>query len=315
MTPAKASLFTLALGLIILLISSCGAIKTRIARHILLNQRDTPLPSREQVMKDNVLDPPKSVRNNNTCEKFQYGIAQGYWINKSRSAKGILIYLHGGSYTIGIKEIQWKYIARMADKLQMSAMVINYSLAPEHPYPTALNEVLALIAALRSEGMLSTTAGWYLIGDSAGGGLALATAFSLRDKKEPLPNKMILISPWLDITLSNPGIELVKAQDVMNRPDQAIANGKSYAGTHDRTDPHLSPIFGNITGLPPVLIQTATEEMGIWDSRKLAQMYLDAHIPITYHEEPGVFHDYPIATTLPQAKEAQRQEVRFIQGL
>jgi len=271
----------------------------------------TQQSSLSDLQKFSLPEPPAKVLKSLKSEKININGAKGVWLNKQNAWHGVLVYLHGGGYFVGPLQNQWDYIARLARTTDMAALIIDYRQLPQYAFPTGLEDVMTIIMALQENGGLS--AKWYLLGDSAGGGLALATCYQLRDKGAPLPKKLILMSPWLDINMSNPAFALTADAD----PMLPLAGIRKVAAEYTRHDnpgnPLISPIFGDVQGLPPTLLQVGTSEIFLWDIRKFYLKLLDAQVPVQYEEYPKLFHVFVIFHYLPEAKVAFKAQVDFLQ--
>ncbi|RNI28222.1 alpha/beta hydrolase [Rufibacter immobilis] len=258
----------------------------------------------------NFPDPPKSLRNKHTFEKLDASHVNGYWIDREKAPNGVLVYLHGGGYLFGPVELQWKYIARLSRHTGKAAIVVDYRMAPEHPFPAGLEDVVTLLTTLRSTGQLPDN--YVLLGDSAGGGLAVSTAYRLKEMNQPLPKKLLLLSPWLDITLTNPASAFTAPKDIILGFDSVRKAAKKYMQHHDPRNPLISPVFGDVTGLPPTLLQIGTAEIFLWDSRSFVQKLANAGVPVQFEEYEDMFHVFPLVPFLPQSKKALQAQVAFL---
>lgn len=179
--------------------------------------------------------------------------------------RGFVLYLHGGGYTIGSSRTHRGITGHLAKTSECQIITPDYRLAPEHPFPAALDDVEAVYEALLAEGIKPEQIA--VAGDSAGGGLSIALTMRLRDRKRPLPSSLTVFSPWVDLTqqqLYSPEREPVL---------QARWTAKSaahYAAGESLTNPLISPIFGHMADLPPLLIQVGSEEMLLNDAERLA---------------------------------------------
>lgn len=191
-----------------------------------------------------------------------------------------VVYLHGGAYMAEIVSQHWSLIAHLASSTGLAVHVPIYGLAPAHHGREALKFTTEVVADLGPS---------YLLGDSAGGGLALLTA-------QAAPDSVVgqtLIAPWLDLTMSNPGIDEVEPHDPWLRRAGLRPMAAAWAGDLPLTDPTLSPINGDLTRLPPTQILVGTRDITLPDCRLLRDR-MPASVPLTYHEEPGAIHVYPL---------------------
>jgi len=236
--------------------------------------------------------------------------SKAVWLNREAAENGVLVYLHGGSYNAGPFKEQWQYLADMCGQTQMAALLIDYSLAPQNPFPAGLDDALILVETLVVTGDLPKK--WFLLGDSAGAGLAVALVYELRDAEIPPPQKLILMSGWFDLTVSIPEIRQNPNIDPMLTYERMVESAKWYIGTEDPKDPLISPLFGNVRILPPTLMQCGTADLLVWENRKFYQRCLAAGVKIRYEEFPNLFHDFMLIGFLPEAKKARKSQVEFL---
>lgn len=210
--------------------------------------------------------------------------------------KHLIMYCHGGGYTCG----SLKYARILASKLSIhtgiETLSFEYRLAPENPYPTALNDAIAVWDYLMKMGYGARDI--IVAGDSAGGNLALELCLTLKKQRRFLPRALILMSPWTDMTLTSETYETCKDIDPMLTREYVNAVRGAYAGTDaDFANPRYSPLFGNFTGFPPTLIQVGLNEILLGDSEKLAEKMRDFGVFVTlerYEECWHVFQQMPI---------------------
>lgn len=184
----------------------------------------------------------------------------------TQSGLGIL-YLHGGGYVVGSSKSHTKLAAQIGHAAQTQVWLPEYRLAPEHTNPAAIEDVIAVYKALLAQGQNPNK--FVIAGDSAGGGLSLSTAIAIRDSDLPLPAALVLLSPWVDLSLSGSTMKTHAAQDAMLSEDWLAWCAKNYCGQKSVTDPICSPLYADLTGLPPVLIHVGTEEVLLDDAKRL----------------------------------------------
>jgi acetyl esterase/lipase len=163
-----------------------------------------------------------------------------------------VLYLHGGAYTVGSPRLYRHFTWRIADAARARVLVIAYRRAPEHPYPAALDDAVAAwqwLLARRADPQHA-----FIMGDSAGGGLALATMLKLRDSGVPLPAAAVVVSPWTDLALTGASFRDNAASDPMLVASDVPRFAAGYVGNADVRDPYISPLYGDPRGLPPTLI-------------------------------------------------------------
>lgn len=203
----------------------------------------------------------------------------------SAKAGRSLIYLHGGGYVVGSAQSHTKLAAHIGQAAQAQVCLVEYRLAPRHRCPDAINDVLGVYEALLTAGQ--DPAQLVIAGDSAGGGLTLATAIAIRDAGLRLPAALVLLSPWVDLSLSGETITTCAARDAMLNPEWIRWCAQKYCGDKPLTDPTCSPLYADLSGLPPVLIHVGTEEILLSDSTRIATQAQLAGV----HTELKVFAD------------------------
>jgi len=207
---------------------------------------------------------------------------------------GMLVYLHGGGYSRGSALSHRALVARMAAAFSLNAISVNYRMAPEHPCPAAIEDAVAALEAV----MANETGPVILAGDSAGGGLALAAAIRLRDAGRRVPDALYLLSPWTDLSMSGESVKTRALRDPMLNPDYLGAGGALYLGGRPGTDPEASPLFADLHGLPPTLIQVGSDEILLSDSTRLAEKLEAAGVPVECEVWEGMWHDFQIFSPL-----------------
>jgi acetyl esterase/lipase len=205
----------------------------------------------------------------------------------TKNGLGIL-YLHGGGYVVGSSKSHSKLAAQIGHSAQAQVWLPEYRLAPEHPSPAALEDVISVYKALLAQGQDSKKL--VIAGDSAGGGLSLSTAIAIRDSGLPLPAALVLLSPWVDLSLSGKTMKTHTAQDAMLSEDWLSWCAKNYCGQKPATDPSCSPLYADLTGLPPVLIHVGTEEVLLDDAKRLAEQTGKYGIPMSFKVYDQVGH-------------------------
>lgn len=210
-----------------------------------------------------------------------------------------IVYTHGGSFVHALDAAHWDILAAIVASTRATVSVPIYPLAPEHPRAKAFE----LLEAIYRDLVATTDPGRIaLCGDSAGGNLALAQALHFRDRALPLPARIVLFSPWLDLTLADPAAIALEQKDVMLRRDELVEFGRWWAGATDPRDPLLSPLFADLAGLPPILIFQGTHDLFLPDARTFRDRAVAAGVQATLFEADGAFHDYMAATFTPEAK-------------
>ncbi|WP_369026064.1 alpha/beta hydrolase [Qipengyuania sp. RANM35] len=220
-----------------------------------------------------------------------------------------LLYLHGGGYVMDVAALHWSALARLCSILGASATVPVYPLAPEHKAPHILGEMRKLYGELvESHGAQRIT----IMGDSAGGGMSLALAQIIRDDDGPLPGSLVLFSPWLDATASEPEQKEIEKRDRMIAVSGLEACGQLYRGELELTDPRVSPLFGAVQGLPPMAIFSGTSDILVVDGRRLDARLRETGLSThEYHEYHGMFHVWMLLP-IPEGRRAIEQTADFI---
>lgn len=253
-------------------------------------------------------EPPEKIVKDFQVEKKEMKGHSYYEISqKNGRNQQHIFYLHGGAYVHQITKYHWDFLYRLAKTLSCSLTVPLYPLAPEHTY----KETVDMVTALYRE-RLGQEDNVILMGDSAGGGLALALAQLLKSNEEKLPRRMILIAPWLDMTLSNPEIEILQKDDYFVAKPGLMDVAKWYSGGEDLRHYLLSPIYGELKGLPQITLFVGTKDSLVADARKFVRIAASQDIKIDYIEGRDMVHVYPIFT-FPEAQVAFRQIIERIQ--
>ena len=223
----------------------------------------------------------------------------------------VLLYLHGGGYVIGSARSGAGLATALARRARAVAYSLDYRLAPEHPFPAALEDGLAAYRALLDAGGGAHRV--VVAGDSAGGGLALAVLVSARDEGLPQPAAVAVMSPWVDLTLVGESLETKEADDAIFDAADIAEYASRYLGGHDPADPHVSPLLADLSGLPPLLVQVGTNEVLLDDSTRLAARAAAGHLDVTLEvvaRAPHVFQHF--AGHLDEADRALDRAGRFL---
>ena len=202
-----------------------------------------------------------------------------------------VIHFHGGGYCLGSAHMARSWAAHLSAQTGCRVVLPEYRLAPEHPYPAALEDARAVIRALPGEAGPGPVV---VSGDSAGGGLALALALSMRDEGQQPPAGCILLSPWLDLGRDRRAVPDLVRRDVLLNPGWLGACARAYADPSAWADPLISPLRDTHSGLPPLLIQAGTEELLAPDAELLAASASAAGVDVTYTRWPRMCHDFAL---------------------
>jgi epsilon-lactone hydrolase len=224
-------------------------------------------------------------------------------------SSGTVLYLHGGAYCLGSPVTHRAITSHLARRAAAAVFAADYRLAPEHPFPAALEDAVAAYRGLLAQGC--SPARMALVGDSAGGGLAVALALRLRQLGEPLPAALVLLSPWVD--LGRPDRGPVPPGEVMISLPWIDECARLYLGGTDPAEPLASPINGDLRGLPPVLLQVGTDEILLQDSQRLLQALTQAGVKAELQQYPRRWHVFQAsAGVLADADLALDRAARFL---
>jgi monoterpene epsilon-lactone hydrolase len=225
----------------------------------------------------------------------------------------VLLFLHGGGFQLGSLRSHGELAARLGRASGMRVLFPEYRLAPEHPFPAAIDDVLATWRWLHADQHLR--AGSIAVaGDSAGGGLAVALLVALRDAGEALPAAAALLSPHVDLTSSGASMTERADQDPMFTPAALRQLAADYLAGADPTTPLASPLFAPLGGLPALLVLAGTAELLLSDAERLAAAAAKAGVQVTLRLGEGLPHAYPIMLGTPEAAEATEQVARFLRA-
>ncbi len=224
----------------------------------------------------------------------------------------IILYCHGGGYTSGTLGYARLIASRMALATGYEVLAFQYRLAPEHPYPEALEDARLVWEYLMYLGWGARDI--ILAGDSAGGNLALELALDLRDSQRMLPWRMVLLSPWTDMTASGDSYEECRDLDPLLTRAYIEAVREAYAPGEDWSLPEFSPLFADLQGLPPTLIQVGGREILRDDSTRLHQKLLEAGVPAMLQSWPDMWHVFQMFP-MRSASEAMEQMAQFLETL
>ncbi len=202
--------------------------------------------------------------------------------------RATILYFHGGSYRLGSPERSAAFAAELARQSRCAVVTPRYRLAPEHPFPAGLNDALAVYRTL-----LAAEGPVIVAGDSAGGGLASALGILALRSSAPAMRGLVLMSPWLDLTLSAESYASRAERDQLFSRESAAEAVDLYLQGHDPRDPLASPLLGDLAGLPPVLLFAGSEEVLLDDSLDFAARLARADVPVELHVVAGMQHVWP----------------------
>jgi epsilon-lactone hydrolase len=212
----------------------------------------------------------------------------------------VILYLHGGAFFMGSPASYRNRAMRLSYRCRAEVVVPAYRLAPEHPYPAALEDALATWELVRS---LRQNARLFVAGDSAGGGLGLSLLVRLRDLGFVMPNAAILLSPWTDLTVSGASVEGNRGKDLWFTRQHLETWARYYVGQTDASSPYVSPVFADLSGLPPLLLLVGENELLLDDAIRVREAARSKGTKISVLIGKGMQHDWPL--TLPWLDESR----------
>ena len=237
------------------------------------------------------------------------------WITAPNASEdAVLLFLHGGGYVIGSPDSHRHLVANLSEETGLQGLLVDYRLAPEDPFPAAVEDAISVYAALLTHGFEAEEI--VVAGDSAGGGLVIAMMLAIRDANLPLPAAGICLSPWNDLTGTAKSLETNASVDPTVTKESLDFFAGEYLGEEDAQNPYASPLFGDFTGLPPLLIQVGSVEVLLDDAVMLAERAKEAGVSVTlevWDEMIHVWHRYyPV---LQEAREANARIGEYVRGI
>ena len=249
---------------------------------------------------------------NNSAEKYS---------NSEDSNSRVMLYLHGGGFFSGSYMSHRRFVSILCKKLNLNAYSINYRLAPEDPYPAGLDDAFYAYKWLLEEESIPAEK-MIIMGDSAGGGLALALLYRIRIQNLPQPKALICLSPWTDMTLTSETIKTKVDEDVFFNLKNLETSAIAYYQKESPENPEISPIFADFNGFPPIFIQVGTREMLLNDSLIIAEKMKNQGVSVTVDMWEGMFHAFLIFAAIPiigkmtpEFKKALKNVQKFVESL
>ncbi|MDI9519802.1 MAG: alpha/beta hydrolase [Bacillota bacterium] len=282
------------------------------AQIVLLNPLISALDLNKQRALQDALGALGSRANANRVETYPLTLSncEASWVFPIEGiiSKAVL-YLHGGAYTAGGLDYARGFGSILALNANRSVLCLDYRLAPENPFPAALDDAVEayrdMLRRYRPEDIA-------FVGESAGGGLCFALALRLKQLGLPQPERLAALSPWVDLKQSSQACRLMEKDLILSCEGLETA-ARYYCGENDPQNPLISPLYGELEGLPPCLIITGGDEILLAESEAMHQKLLDAGVESTLHVEPGMWHVYPLYP-VPEAREAQGMIRDFLSG-
>lgn len=258
----------------------------------------------------NCPEPPSSVSRTCRVHRFQVHGRNVFTLSPKHATTGKhILYLHGGAYVQNFVLFHWWFLAELVRKLDCTITAPDYPLAPAHTCEESFAMVAALyeqlLAAMNPDNLL-------LMGDSAGGGFALALAQKMREKQTGPPHRIILLCPWLDITLTNPCINDIDSVDPFLGIEGLRQAGKLFAGNTNLNHYLVSPIKGSLSGLGKISIFAGSKEILAADTRKIKSLAKANGIELDYYEYADMVHAWMFLNFLPESKQAKQKIMELI---
>lgn len=235
----------------------------------------------------------------------------GEWIsvNRAHMKKYVLLHCHGGGYSTGSSLYARTLTSKLAESTSMDVLCFDYRLAPENPYPAALEDAMKAWNYLMLLGYGARDV--ILTGDSAGGNLALTLTLKLKQEKRLLPRGILLMSPWTDLTSTGKSFQTKAELDPVLNSAYIDRMVKAYAGDRDLTDPFISPLFGDVEGFPPTYIQVGENEILLSDSLRLHRAFVEKNVSVKIDIYPNMWHVFQMSPVR-AARAAMDKNAEFI---
>jgi monoterpene epsilon-lactone hydrolase len=246
------------------------------------------------------------------CDPVDAGGVRAEWITTPDVvAERVVCYLHGGGYALGSISTHREMVSRLSRAASARVLIVDYRLAPENPYPAALDDSITTYRWLLSTGV--DPARLVIAGESAGGGLTVATLVALRDAGEPLPRAGVCMSPWVDLECLGESTVTKAEIDPVATRDNLLMLAKAYLGDIDPRTPLASPLYADLTGLPPLLIQVGTAEVLFDDATRLADRARATGVDVILEPWEDMIHMWHFfAAILPEGQQAIDRIGEFI---
>lgn len=227
--------------------------------------------------------------------EFEIDKVPAEWIsvNRAHMKKYVILHCHGGGYSTGSRLYARTLTSKLAASTSMDVLCFDYRLAPENPYPAALEDAMKVWDHIMLLGYGARDV--IITGDSAGGNLALALTLSLKEEKRILPRGIVLMSPWTDLTSSGKSFQTRAEVDPVLDSDYINRMIEAYAGNLDLHNPLISPLFGDFSGFPPTYIQVGENEILYSDSTRLHQAFVDANVSVKMDVFKGMWHVFQMS--------------------
>lgn len=290
-----------------------GSFESKLIQFLLgisgFKKRFTRLVIKNKFPKKPARIPSGMAKTNSIAEIEHFGRKTWIISPKSIDPDRLILYFHGGAYFGNISGLHWAFIRQLLLHTQSQVIIPDYPLAPEstceevHQFAKTL--YLEILSKYPSKQIT-------MMGDSAGGGLTLGLCQHLMVSDLKIPYQIILLSPWLDVTMSNPDIHLTDKKDKILSLEGLKIAGQQYAGNIHPNDFRVSPIYGELSGLCPISVFTGTHDILLSDARKLKQLLENAGVENHHFEYPGMFHDWMLVTQMKESGMVLKQISKFM---
>jgi epsilon-lactone hydrolase len=245
-------------------------------------------------------------------EPVMAGRVPAEWIvSPGVETDAVLLYLHGGGYAAGSFATHRLVAQKMAQLARVRALLPAYRLAPEHRFPAAVEDTMAVYRWLIQD-YGADAARVVVAGDSAGGGLTIVLAVSARDAGSPLPAALACISPWTDLAGTGESMRTKAGKDPCFTPEDLHLQAREYLGDADPMHPLASPLYADLRGLPPVMVQVGEDELLLDDARRLVERARAAGVDAILEVWPGLWHIFATQGTFPESREAMQRLGHFL---
>lgn len=246
--------------------------------------------------------------------RVMVGNCAAEWLIPAGELSGsAILYLHGGAYVVGSADSHRGLASRIAVASGVRVLLLDYRLAPEHPFPAALEDAVEAFGWIQEQ-LAIAAHNIVVMGDSAGGGLAIATTLRLRDSSKPLPVALACLSPWTDLSLSGPSVASLIGRDPFFSNTKRLEEcALYYAGTRTVREPEISPLFADLQGLPTIFIQVGSDEILLSDSEEFAQEARRVGVDVQLEIWPGMWHVWQgFCDLMPESRDAIKRIGRNI---
>lgn len=246
-------------------------------------------------------------------ENVNAGGPEALWVSAAQQKendKSTILYLHGGAYSLCSPQTHMGITGVLSELSQIRVLSVDYRLAPENPFPAAINDAVIAYRWLLKQGVPAKSI--VIGGDSAGGGLTFATLLQLKEQEEELPAAAFAISPWVDLAVTGETIVTKADVDPMFTASNIRYMAQLYADKADLRSPLVSPFYADLSGLPPVLIHVGTSEMLLSDSRRMAKALKKAGVDCVIKEWEDLFHVFHSVVYIPESRIANKEIAAFV---